>query len=315
MSAIADAESLPSLRSFLEGEWVVGEPDVVGGLAVFPLSGAWADGSFVSFARAVAGGAEAKELPDRPSVNDIVIGNPTGSMVLLLDGEEVLGAQQNRVFDGSVMAPAGAEVRVAVCCVEKGRWDARGRGRAFRSSAQVSHPGLRGTMARRRDRTTGRTDQSVVWESVERSVVQARAVSVTTAMDDAYRERTPRLDAMVARVSLRDGQRGAVVFVGGRFVALDWVASAEAYADLHARLVRGYAFDAVDAVDARARVPSAGEVERLLGALVNVSLENGGAAGAAQRLRGVWGEGTRGEAQVSALVVGGELAQVSMLAA
>jgi hypothetical protein len=41
------------------------------------------------------------------SVNDLLVLNPTDVDVLLYEGEEVLGAQQNRTFDVSVLVPAG----------------------------------------------------------------------------------------------------------------------------------------------------------------------------------------------------------------
>ena len=58
--------------------------------------------------------------------------NPTDVAVLLYEGEEVLGAQQNRTFDVSVLVPAGASVRVPVSCVEHGRWESARHDEAFR---------------------------------------------------------------------------------------------------------------------------------------------------------------------------------------
>ena len=301
--------------------WIVGEPSVVGGLAVFPLSGGGEELSFGSFARGVSSGVTAKELPSGPSVNDIVISNPTGSLVLLLDGEEVLGAKQDRVFDGSVLVPAQSEVQVAVCCVERGRWDARGRSGRFSTSPQVSHPRLRGAMTRGRDRSSGRSSQEDVWASVNQSVIEMRATSVTFAMSDAYRSVTDRLDEMTARVPLRPEQRGAIAFVGGRFAALDWVANTNAYAELHARLVRGYAFDAVSTMErdggVSPNVPSRADVEALARAIAGTPLDDGGAAGAARRMRGVCeggDAGAHGAIHVTGLEVWGRIAQVSAVA-
>ena len=55
----------------------------------------------------------------------IMIENPTPDRVLLFEGEEVLGAQQNRTFDLSALIAAGQRVETAVSCVEQGRWDGR----------------------------------------------------------------------------------------------------------------------------------------------------------------------------------------------
>jgi hypothetical protein len=261
-------------------------------------------------------GVSAKELPSGPSVNDIVISNPTGSLVLLLDGEEVLGAKQDRVFDGSVLVPAHSEMQVAVCCVERGRWDGRGRRASFEVSPQVSSPRLRGTMTSVRDRVSERSSQPDVWASVNRSVIDVRATSVTSAMSDAYRSVGNRLDAMTRQVPLGAEQRGAIAFVGGQFAALDWVANTNVYRELHARLVRGYAFDAVSAMEREggvsAEVPSREDVEVLVRAIAGTPLEHGGPAGAGRRVRGTCAREGGGEPiHVAGLEVWGHVAQVS----
>jgi hypothetical protein len=46
-------------------------------------------------------------MPGGGNVNDLVIVNPTDLPVLVYEGEEVLGAQQNRIFDVSVLVAAG----------------------------------------------------------------------------------------------------------------------------------------------------------------------------------------------------------------
>src|SRR5947208_1932508 len=101
----------PTLTSYLEHPLVVGDPDVAGPLAVFPLFGPFAAFEYQSFAQASAHGVTIKELDGGASVNDLVVSNPTGFPVLLFEGEEVLGAQQNRTFDVSVLVAAHSSLR------------------------------------------------------------------------------------------------------------------------------------------------------------------------------------------------------------
>src|SRR4051812_26297094 len=84
----------------------MGEPDVYGPLAVFPLFGPAPRLEYVSFAEGHAAGVSVKELAGGASVNDLYVVNPTDKPVLLYEGEEVLGAQQNRTFDVSVLVGA-----------------------------------------------------------------------------------------------------------------------------------------------------------------------------------------------------------------
>ena len=103
---------MPTLAPHLAVEMTVAAPTVVGSLAVFPLI---ADREpsvrYISFAEAVQQGATVKELGGGASVNDLVVHNPLDVQVLLYEGEEVLGAQQNRTFDASALV--GGPLRAA----------------------------------------------------------------------------------------------------------------------------------------------------------------------------------------------------------
>jgi len=83
------------------------DPTVVGSLTVFPLLADTPPAlHYVSFAEAVQRGATVTELAGEASVNDLHVHNPLDVPVLLYEGEEVLGAQQNRTFDISVLVAA-----------------------------------------------------------------------------------------------------------------------------------------------------------------------------------------------------------------
>ena len=98
---------MPTLAPHLAVQITVAEPTVVGSLAVFPLIADRAPSvRYVSFAEAVQRGATVKELGGGASVNDLIVHNPLDVPVLLYEGEEVLGAQQNRTFDVSALVAA-----------------------------------------------------------------------------------------------------------------------------------------------------------------------------------------------------------------
>src|SRR3954469_8683629 len=126
-----DQTTAPALQDHLAEPLSVGDPDVHGPLAVFPLFGPPPRLEYLPFAQAAALGVSIKELEGIASVNDLVVINPLDKPVLLYEGEEVLGAQQNRTFDVSVLVPARSHLQVPVSCVEQRRWDGRRHGEAF----------------------------------------------------------------------------------------------------------------------------------------------------------------------------------------
>src|SRR3712207_601380 len=84
------------LEALIAEPFRIGEPDVAGALVVFPIFGAEPRQAYRPFAEARQHGVRLGELEGHASVNDLVIENPTDTPVLLYEGEEVLGAQQNR---------------------------------------------------------------------------------------------------------------------------------------------------------------------------------------------------------------------------
>jgi hypothetical protein len=246
-----------SLSKYVSEPLRVGDPDVSGPLAVFPLFGRMVELKFLSFSRGRQHGVVLREMDGGASVNDLVVRNTAEVPVLLYEGEEVLGAQQNRTFDVSVLVPAVEERRVPVSCVEAGRWDGRRHGEEFRSSPQAAYPELRHAKNRHvRERVAAgmapRAEQGQVWADVAYKSARHGVRSPTGAMHDVYEARRSRLGDLTGAVRRRDGQLGALVSIGGRFVVLDWVGRDDVFADLFGPLVQGYALDALEANDASA---------------------------------------------------------------
>jgi hypothetical protein len=57
------------------------------------------------------------EISESGSVNTVLITNMTGQPVLFLDGEEILGAKQNRMVNATILVAAGKQTAIPVSCV------------------------------------------------------------------------------------------------------------------------------------------------------------------------------------------------------
>ena len=62
------------------------------------------------------------EIGEAGSVPELTLTSTADRPVLLLDGEELIGAKQNRILNTSVLVAAGATLTLPVSCVEHGRW-------------------------------------------------------------------------------------------------------------------------------------------------------------------------------------------------
>ena len=75
--------------------------------------------------------------------------------VLILDGEELVGAKQNRVLNTTVYIKPGQEIVIPVSCTEAGRWSYRRR--SFGDSGYVAASAVR--LVAQRSVTRQRADQ------------------------------------------------------------------------------------------------------------------------------------------------------------
>ena len=107
---------LPKLR--------VGDPVRHEALAVFPLF-AEANGH-VEYRLSDEALADeqilVEEVSEGGSVPDLLVENKGDQRVLFLEGEELVGAKQNRILNTSVLVAAHSKIKIPVSCVEQGRW-------------------------------------------------------------------------------------------------------------------------------------------------------------------------------------------------
>jgi hypothetical protein len=306
----ANAATAPLLHDHLTESLRLGEPDIHDSLAVFPIFGPQPELDYVSFAQGVATGLTIKELETGASVNDLIVLNPTDQAVLLYEGEEVLGAQQNRTFDVSVLVGARSQLRVPVSCVEAGRWDHTRQAEPFEPAPQAAYPALRALQNRaaRASVAAGmeaRASQQEVWAEVDEKSERMGVESATGAMQDIYGGHRDRLREFRDAIRLHDGQTGALVLIGGEPTVLDHVSRPEVFAALHAPLVQGYALDALEVEDAPLTTPVE-SAEAFLLAILEAHITEHDGIGLGRDLRfaepGVAGAG---------LVAGNELVQLT----
>ncbi len=102
----------------------LGEPLSFEELSVHPLERAsLIDKDYLTLDEALKQNvARVTEVSASGSVPQLLFRNMGQQAVFLLDGEELVGAKQNRVLNITILAPAGRDTVIPVSCVEAGRW-------------------------------------------------------------------------------------------------------------------------------------------------------------------------------------------------
>jgi hypothetical protein len=305
---------LTTVTHFLSDELFLGDPDVAGPLTIFPLFGGRPRLEYVSYAEGAARGVTITELPGGASVNDVLVHNPLDLGVLFYEGEEILGAQQNRTIDAAVLVAAGTKQQVPVSCVEANRWDGARHDEAFTPSPQAAFPALRAAKSRRmREHLAAgmeaRADQGEVWQAVDHKLASHGTDAPTRAMRDVYDDRADHLAGIQAGIERHDGQVGALVAIAGDLVVLDHVSRADVFAALFTPLVRGYALDALGRTTDASVTVSPSDAETFLREALTAPVRERASAGLGRALHF-----ERGSAGGTGLAVGDELVQLSVYA-
>ena len=197
---------------------------------------------YLTLDEAIPLGFHVTELDAAGSVPELLAKNPLDSNVLLYDGEELLGAKQNRILNVTVLVPARSETKIPVSCVEEGRWSARSA--HFGPSTHTAYPELRRRKAVQLSAAPLEPGaaQAAVWEEVALKSDRLGVHSPTRAQADIYNAK-PAPDFLRDAFPLVPGQSGALLALGDRF-CLDYVSRPDAFARLYPKLLAGYLLDA-----------------------------------------------------------------------
>jgi hypothetical protein len=241
-------------RDLLSSELRLGTPHTVGGLTLAPVIGGVPGPAYRTASQALAEGTLAIGEVAGGVVPQLVVRNRGSLPVLLLDGEHLAGAMQDRVLNVTVLAAPRHDTVIPVSCVERGRWRSDAARRGATTSPDHAHPALRAMNA---TTVTGNTrsgrgrhaDQGAVWAEVDRTRAAMRArSSPTDSLGDVFEDRRHDLER-IRRSFAAPGpaQTGVLAAAGGRVLALDAFDHPETLARAWDRLVRGYAADALTA--------------------------------------------------------------------
>ena len=188
------------------------------------------------------------ELNDSGAVPELKVMNNAEIPILILDGEELIGAKQNRIVNTSILLREKFETIIPVSCVEQGRWSYTSKN--FKDSDRIASSKLRNvksTSVKRSVETSGEylSDQRAVWNEVHKLQDEMDVNSSTSAMGDVYDAKSDDLQEYVKAFELMEGQKGLLVFIESEIIGLDVVSNESAYKDLHKKLIKSYALDSM----------------------------------------------------------------------
>jgi hypothetical protein len=194
------------IREYLE-QAKVGRKQVYKNMAVYPLLSDYSLSlDYILLDEALGSGViEVTEVNDHGAVPDLKVHNKSPKMVLILDGEELVGAKQNRIVNTTILIAANATVVIPVSCVEQGRWSYNTP--RFYSEERIMPSRMRAMKAEQvqnsiRLRGEYQADQSAIWADISERAARRDAKSASMAMARIYEKDLPFLQGYLQNFSL-----------------------------------------------------------------------------------------------------------------
>ena len=190
-----------------------------------------------------------REVDGGGRVPEVQVTNIGDRPVLFIDGDELIGAKQNRVVNLTILVPAFTTLKIPVSCVEAGRW--RTTSHTFTPARHMEFAAAR---ASRMDQVSSSLtacgmavpDQAAVWNKVHLKRAALPTPSPTSAMADIFERHSSSVEDHVRRFESVPGQVGAIMAIGGQVVGVEILDHPRTLAALFPKILRGYGLDAIE---------------------------------------------------------------------
>lgn len=194
------------------------------------------------------GWLEVTEVSDAGRVPELGVINSSDKTVVVFDGEELIGAKQNRILNFTVIIGARAKMIIPVTCVEQGRWSWYKRN--F-STGDFAYPSLRSekflsVMESMRARGSFNSDQGQVWDQLSAKMARMGVTTDTGAMKDISNQYHLADESLRESFPHQKNQVGYLAFIRDGFAGGDIFPSTKISERKFHKLVRSYYLDSRD---------------------------------------------------------------------
>lgn len=176
-------------------------------------------------------------------VNAVMVKNNAVTPLLLIDGEEILGAKQNRIMNHSIIIPAKTTMKVSVSCTERGRWSYKNNKEEFSVSEYFATSDTRRAKSKLYE---PRARQRVVWDSIDELESRGEYRSKTSAMNDNYKNLNQNQEEYLAHFPILNGQTGIIAIIDNEVRGIEIFNNPEIYMQYHEKIIKSYIVDSLN---------------------------------------------------------------------
>ncbi len=261
------------MEKFIENffrELKIGEPDLLDGFQVFPLfSEKKYEVEYLMMKEALEKGLlKVKEVSESGHVPELSAENLSELPILLLGGEELEGAKQNRILNVSILLPPKKRSVIPVSCVERGRWHYKERN--FKESDYVAYSRMRKANYEELYHLENYyLNQSRVWEQVSELEMKMGVRSSTDAMKDVYDSKKRELSDYESSIKFHDGQIGILAVSSGKILGFDIIGRSEKFRLVYKKLLRSYIIEDLNSIKSKGEKVSVEDVKKFISDVIS----------------------------------------------
>lgn len=180
---------------------------------------------------------EIKEC-ENSQVNTLIVKNESVTPLILIDGEEVVGGDQNRIVNSTILIDAKSEMKIPVSCSEKNRWHYKNE---FKQSNYIAN--YRTRLAKEHASRQSNHFQDIIWSSIDELESQTEFTSPTCAMEESYENQKFDLNEIIKKFQIIPGQTGVLIMIDGEIKGFEVFLNSEMYKEFHEKILKSYLID------------------------------------------------------------------------
>ncbi|WP_406535110.1 ARPP-1 family domain-containing protein [Methanobrevibacter sp.] len=175
---------------------------------------------------------------EQSQVNTLIVENRSVTPLILIDGEEVVGGDQNRIVSETIIIAPRSSMKIPVNCSEQGRWAYK---KEFMHSDYIANYKTRRAkeFARRKNHSV----QHTVWSSIHDVEKDYSFASPTSALSESYDNLRKNHNEIVKSFEIAKGQNGVLVIVDGEIKGFEVFLNSDIYKQFHEKIIKSYLID------------------------------------------------------------------------
>lgn len=186
---------------------------------------------------------------ENASVNKLNVINNAITPLLILDGEELIGAKQNRIVNATYIIPPKTTMKIEVSCTEEGRW--KYTTNHFKYSGHFAESKLRkakaqGVTKSLKKSKTRKSNQARIWNRISKVSDNLDVKSETSAMREIYTNNKAKINKYLENLKDENDTIGSIILINNEVSGIELLFNTILYKENHKKLIESYIPEAIE---------------------------------------------------------------------